>query len=166
MTKVINEHSVSYVERNLGQKEYAWHTSEKLTDFLGAHKVRMDVRSLDPGAFSFPYHFHHDAEELFVVLSGEMTLRKPEGLVVLHAGDVVFCEVGATGAHQFRNHSDAPCRYLDLVTVSSFDAAEYPDTGKIMNAKTRELYRKGESVGYLDGEQGVADLWSRLPSAE
>jgi hypothetical protein len=34
---------------------------------------------LDPGKFSFPYHFHRAAEELFVILSGEAILRFPEG---------------------------------------------------------------------------------------
>ncbi len=140
MTKVFNEHSVEYVERNFGQKEYAWHTREKLTGFLGAERVRMDVRSLDPGACSSPYPFHRNAEELFIVLSGEMALRRPEGLTVVRAGDIV--------------------------TVAAFDVAGYPETGKGMLSKPRERFRRGEPMDDLEGGQGVADVWADLEPTE
>jgi uncharacterized cupin superfamily protein len=33
-----------------------------------------NIKSLFPGKFSYPYHFHRNAEELFVILKGEGTL--------------------------------------------------------------------------------------------
>jgi uncharacterized cupin superfamily protein len=45
-----------------------------------------------------------------------MTLRTPDGLEALTTGDVVFFEMGESGAHQFYNHSLEPCTYLDIRT--------------------------------------------------
>jgi uncharacterized cupin superfamily protein len=166
MVKIFNENSISYVSRNMPLPEFSWHTGDKLKEFLGAKKVSMDVRSLDPGSYSFPYHFHYNAEEIFVILSGEMTLRSPEGLTILKQGDVAFFETGAGGAHQAHNHTDVPCRYLDIMTVSDMDVCEYPDTGKVLIMSTRNLFHKGPAMGYLEGEESIASIWAGLKPAE
>jgi uncharacterized cupin superfamily protein len=44
--------------------EFNWHTSEKLTEIAGSKRLRFDVRSLDPGKFSFPYHIHPVARRI------------------------------------------------------------------------------------------------------
>ncbi len=166
MPKVFNESTVPYVLRNRPVPQYSWHTTEKMDVFLGAKKVNMDIRALDPGAYSYPYHFHHNAEEIFVVLSGEMTLRTSEGLRVVRQGDVIFCETGAGSAHQMHNHSDAPCRYLDIVTRPDMDMAEYPDTGKVLVSTSDEMYRKGPAAEYFDDEENPARIWAGLKSID
>jgi len=45
------------------------------------------------------FHSHRFAEELFMVLSGSMTLRTLVGLEIITSGDLVFLEMGETGAH-------------------------------------------------------------------
>lgn len=57
---------------------------------LEPENLNFDVRRLDPGQYSAAYHFHHAAEEMFMIISGSGTLRTPEGLEVVDAGDVVF----------------------------------------------------------------------------
>jgi uncharacterized cupin superfamily protein len=42
-----------------------------------------DMRMLNPGQFSFPYHFHHNSEELMMVISGSMTMRSPDGFQIM-----------------------------------------------------------------------------------
>ena len=76
---------------------------------LESKNLNFDLRLLNPGQFSSPYHFHRNAEELFMVLSGSMTLRTPKGLEILKTGDLVFFEMGETGAHQVYNHDTEPC---------------------------------------------------------
>ncbi|WP_394340403.1 cupin domain-containing protein [Mariniphaga sediminis] len=71
--------------------------------------LNFDLRLLNPGQFSAPYHFHRHAEELFMVVSGTMTLRTPERLEIVNRGDIIFFEMGVTGAHQFYNHGSEPC---------------------------------------------------------
>lgn len=83
--------------------------------------LNFDLRMLNPRQFSAPYHFHRNAEELFVVMSGSMTLRATTGLEIVNFGDVVFCEMGDNGAHQFYNHTQEPCTYLDIRTFIGFD---------------------------------------------
>jgi uncharacterized cupin superfamily protein len=47
-----------------------------------------------------------------IVVSGEVTLRSPEGERVLTAGDTVCFPIGERGLHSMRNDSDEPARYL------------------------------------------------------
>ena len=139
--------------------EFNWHTSERLAEIAGSKHLRFDVRSLDPGKFSFPYHFHRAAEELFIILSGEATLRLPEGFEKVSQGDILFFEEGPTGAHQLHNHSDAPCVYVDLVTTFGIDVCEYPDSGKISILPYREIFETSSKVDYFKGEENVAAKW-------
>ena len=74
--------------------------------------LNFDLRLLNPGQFSAPYHFHRHAEELFMVVSGTMTLRTPERLEIVNRGDIIFFEMCVTGAHQFYNHGSEPCIIL------------------------------------------------------
>ena len=68
---------------------------------INPSNLNFDLRLLNPGQFSAPYHFHRNSEELFMVISGSMTLRTPEGLNIVTTGDLIFFEMGETGAHQF-----------------------------------------------------------------
>ena len=139
--------------------EFSWHTSARLSEITGSKHFRFDVRSLDPGKFSFPYHFHRAAEELFIVLSGEATLRSPQGFEKVSKGDIIFFEEGPTGAHQLHNHGGAPCVYVDLVTTSGIDVCEYPDSGKISILPYREIFETSSKVDYFKGEENVETKW-------
>lgn len=77
----------------------------QLRHVANSRRLAFDMRSLPPGQYSFPYHFHRNAEELMVLMSGSMTLRAAAGLRELSQGDIVFFEMGETGAHQFFNHT-------------------------------------------------------------
>jgi uncharacterized cupin superfamily protein len=58
-----------------------------------------DLRQLNPGQYSCPYHFHKYGEELFMIISGSATLITPAGLEIVENGDLTFFETGETGAH-------------------------------------------------------------------
>ena len=90
------------------------------------------VWELDPGASSGPYHVHHGTEELLLVLDGSPTLRTPDGERELARGEVVHFPVGADGAHQVLNRSDAPVRYLMVAAHSGADAIEYVDENEVV----------------------------------
>ncbi len=134
----------------------------RLSQQVDAKHLIFDVRQLRPGQFSFPYHFHRNSEELMMVISGEMTLRSPNGFEILQKGDIVFCELGEAGAHQFFNHSEEPCVYLDIRTQIGIDMAEYPDSGKINILPAREIYKKDAQVDYFQGEENIAEKWKAL----
>ena len=140
--------------------EFRWHTSPDLAKLAGAENLRLNVRSLDPGSYSYPYHFHHFAEEAFVILDGALTLRTPEGFQVLAAGDIAIFEKGPASAHQVYNHTATPCRYLDIVAAAAGgDVVQYPDTGKVMIGALRLILDGSQQRGYYDDEERVADHW-------
>lgn len=128
--------------------------------------LNFDLRLLNPGQFSAPYHFHRNAEELFMVLSGSMTLRTPNGLEVVNSGDLVFFEMGETGAHQFFNHNAEPCTYLDVRTFIGTDICEYPDSGKILLAPSFEIFDLESKVGYFKGEENVLEKWDEIKNCK
>jgi uncharacterized cupin superfamily protein len=124
--------------------------------------LNFDLRQLNPGQYNCPYHFHRHAEELFMIISGAATLRTPAGLEVVEAGDLLFFEMGETGAHQLYNHTEEPCVYLDIRTSVGFDVCEYPDSNKVNFIPTEEIFSKDSQVNYFDGEENVRDKWEQL----
>jgi quercetin dioxygenase-like cupin family protein len=70
-----------------------------------------------PGAGP-PLH-HHDFDEAFYVLEGELTFQLRDELVTARAGDLVFAPRGVP--HTFRNLSDAPARQLIVCTPAGFE---------------------------------------------
>ena len=88
------------------------------------------VYELGPGNFCV-YHFHHAAEELLVVLDGELTMQTEQGERLVQRGEVVIFPVGPVGAHGFRNDGGEPCRYLMASTRPSPEVVEYPELGQI-----------------------------------
>jgi uncharacterized cupin superfamily protein len=69
---------------------------------------------------------------------------------------VVAFPRGAEGAHQVRNDSDRPARYLMLSTVTDYEVAQYPDSGKIgilAPPDLRLMVRPESAVDYFEGEE-------------
>lgn len=129
---------------------------------LNPENLNFDLRQLNPGQYSTPYHFHRYAEELFMILSGTATLRTPKGLEAVNSGDMIFFEKGEKGAHQLYNNSHEPCVYLDIRTYIGYDIAEYPDSDKMLIAPSFEIFLKGSQAGYFDGEEYVKEKWQQI----
>jgi len=126
---------------------------------INPQNLNFDLRQLNPGQYSAPYHFHRFAEELFMIVSGSATLRTGKGFEIVNSGDIIFFEMGETGAHQLYNHTAEPCVYLDIRTFIGFDVCEYPDSNKILIAPSFEIFNKDSGVNYFDGEQNIQDKW-------
>jgi uncharacterized cupin superfamily protein len=129
---------------------------------INPQNLNFDLRQLNPGQYCAAYHFHRYAEELFMILSGSATLRTPDGLEIVESGDLIFFEMGESGAHQLYNHTTEPCIYLDVRTFVGFDVCEYPDSNKIFIAPTYEIFDKDSQRNYFDGEENVREKWEEL----
>jgi uncharacterized cupin superfamily protein len=136
--------------------------SPRLGEMVKSKYLVFDIRELDPGMYSFPYHFHRNSEEMMMILSGSFTLRTPEGFSIINKGELVFFEMGESGAHQFYNHGQVPCIYLDIRTTTGLDITEYPDSGKINIFPTKEIFEKHSKVDYNKGEENVKEIWNNL----
>jgi len=134
----------------------------RLKNGIKPEQLNFDLRQLNPEQYSAPYHFHRYAEELFMIVSGSATLRTPTGLYIVNAEDLMFFEIGETGAHQLFNHTSEPCVYLDIRTYIGYDVAEYPDSNKIFMAPSREIFNKDTQVNYFEGEENVKEKWEQL----
>jgi uncharacterized cupin superfamily protein len=99
-----------------------------------------------------------------MIISGSITLRKPDGFEVVSGGDLIFFEMGESGAHQFFNHTSEPCTYLDIRTYIGYDVCEYPDSDKILLAPSFEIFNKDSLSSYFEGENDVLGKWESIIS--
>lgn len=167
MTKIFKRNAIEFKEDPKKIDNYRLFTANpRLSTVTNSKNLVFDLRMLNPGQFSFPYHFHRNAEELMMVISGSMTLRSETGFEILSEGDIVFCEKGESGVHQFYNHSSEPCTYLDVRTFLGIDVTEYPDSGKINILPEYEIFEKESIVGYFKGEEKVAEKWNELKKGD
>ena len=115
----------------------------------------VNIFEIPPHQSAFPYHYHHNNEETFFILSGEGILRTPEGERTVKAGDLLFFPANASGAHKLTNSSDTEkLVYIDFDTVNEIDVTVYPDSDKIAiwGKDTNRVFRNADQVDYYDGE--------------
>jgi len=134
----------------------------RLGEITQSKHFMFDIRNLESGLYSFPFHFHHNSEELILILSGSMTLRTIDGLKIVNKNELVFFESGETSTHQFYNHSAEPCIYLDIRTTPGLDVVEYPDSGKVNISPLKLIFDKNTQVGYNKGEENISGIWKDL----
>jgi mannose-6-phosphate isomerase-like protein (cupin superfamily) len=72
-----------------------------------------------PADWEGPPLHHHDFDEAFYVLDGELTFQVGEARLTVGQGDLAFAPRGVE--HTLANLSDAPARYLLLCTPAGFE---------------------------------------------
>ncbi len=98
----------------------------------GATLTGLSVYELSPGERNWPYHFELSEEEWVLVIFGEVTVRTPNGDVVLRAGDTFCFPPGPAGAHAMRNDTSAVTRFAMPSLIARLgDATVYPDSNKL-----------------------------------
>ena len=116
---------------------------------LGAELIGCSVYEIGPGKRLWPYHYHLGNEEWLIVVSGTPTLRTPDGLRELRAGDVVGFPDGEAGAHTLANESEAAAR-VAVFSTRRPGIVVYPDSDKI--GMWRKYFRSSDAVDYWHGE--------------
>lgn len=98
---------------------------------LGARQLGCNLFTVAVGKRAFPFHNHHAAEELFIIIAGRGEFRLGKTIRDVSAGDMILCPAGGTDtAHQIRNNGTVELRYLAISSKPSVDIIEYPDSGK------------------------------------
>ena len=134
----------------------------------GGERLGASLFEVEPGNACFPLHWHSNNEEMLIVLSGQPSLRTPDGERVLDEGEVVAFPVGEAGAHQVVNRSDGTARFLIVSEMNAVDLNGYPDTGKVLATNRAPggrpvegskflSFREADAVDYLDGEPTPSD---------
>jgi quercetin dioxygenase-like cupin family protein len=77
------------------------------------------VENVAPPRWGGPFLHRHDFDEGFYVLEGELVFQVEDELFTRRAGEFSFAPRGV--AHTFANHTDAPARYLLIITPAGFE---------------------------------------------
>jgi quercetin dioxygenase-like cupin family protein len=80
-------------------------------------QVSMIETAPAPGV-SPPLH-HHEFDESFYVMEGELTFRVEDEIITAGPGELIFAPRGVP--HTFANLSDAPARQLIVCTPAGFE---------------------------------------------
>jgi uncharacterized cupin superfamily protein len=131
----------------------------RLAQGTAARKLGASYDELAPGKCGCPYHLHHAQEEMFIVLSGQGTLRVAGERLPIRPGDVIFIPPGPDHPHQILNTGTEPLKYLSISTRDTPEICEYPDSGKFLATANGDptrpfeaLQRSGQDLDYWDGE--------------
>jgi quercetin dioxygenase-like cupin family protein len=83
--------------------------------FAGRKILRCGMAEFAPGCYAHEGEEHvHESDEVFVVLTGEMTVPITDGpSEIVRAGDFVL--VAAGEQHHVTNHTQLPCRAMYLI---------------------------------------------------
>ncbi len=123
-------------------------------------KLGFHMESLNPGAFSCPYHFHHLEEELFIVFKGSAMVRQENEFYEINEGDLVVFKTGI--AHQFYNHTNSPFVFFALSNKEPNEICEYPDSQKLWNRKDKKLFQNGAEIeDYWKDEERPEKHWPK-----
>lgn len=127
---------------------------------LGAELIGASLWEVPPGEAAYPYHFHYADEEVVIVISGRPSLRTPQGTRELEEGEALRFPLGEEGAHQIVNRTEETATFLAISSSGRPDVVVYPDSDKIgvgerlpKGGGLRAFFRRGDGVGYFDGER-------------
>lgn len=89
-----------------------------LTSDLSGKQISV-TDSVSPSQSGPPRHIHHDADETFVILTGEIGFWLDGRTQICGAGTSIFIPRGTP--HTFLVLSDAPSRHLVIMTPGGFE---------------------------------------------
>jgi uncharacterized cupin superfamily protein len=107
-----------------------------------------------PGKSNFPFHAHSAQWEMYLIVSGNGTVRDKDGSTNVVAGDAFI--FGPDEPHQITNSGDVDLIYYVIADNPIGESAYYPDSKKWKANKTSAADRvviKGRETDYFDGEE-------------
>ena len=142
--------------RQIGKGERFSAKRGRIGTALGMKKIGCGMVVLQPGKRAWPFHEHYGAEEFFIILEGEGSIRFGDDTFPVRSGDCIFTPPGKGTAHQIVNTSDAELRYLALSSMDDPELCYYPDSGKYGAYSFRDDV---EPTRILVHESGATDYW-------
>ncbi len=122
-------------------------------DLAKRHPFDLAWVRIPKGKTYCPYHSHSAESELYLVVSGQGSIRDKSGSTIVSAGDAFF--YGPGEAHQLTNASDEDFVYYVIADNPRGDSCYYPDSGKwaVATEGSDERIVKGKETDYFDGEE-------------
>jgi uncharacterized cupin superfamily protein len=123
-------------------------------DLSKRHAFDLEWNRVPPGKRNFPYHSHSAQWELYLIISGEGSVRHKDGTTEAVAGNAfVF---GPDEPHQLINSGKEDLVFYVIADNPIGDSAYLPDSGKWKVSKSSAADRvviKGEEIDWFDGEE-------------
>jgi len=122
-------------------------------DLTKRHPFDLALERVPKGKTVCPYHSHSAESELYLVVSGQGSIRDKDGSTIVTAGDAFI--FGPGEAHQLANAGEEDFVYYVIADNPRGDSCYYPDSGKfaVMKEGSDEVIVKGTDVDYFDGEE-------------
>ncbi|MCX6955266.1 MAG: cupin domain-containing protein [Verrucomicrobia bacterium] len=117
--------------------------------WAGGHPFDVQIRRIPPGAAICPFHSHLAQWEIFVVQSGNGTVRAGSETHMVKTGEVFVHPPGEP--HQLTNTGSTDLEVLIVADNPQLDGCHYPDSNK-WALRPGKIFRLTE-VGYFDGEE-------------
>ena len=123
-------------------------------DLSKRHPFDLEWNRVPPGKINFPYHAHSAQWELYLIISGEASVRHKDGTAEVVAGDAFI--FGPDEPHQLINSGEEGLVYYVIADNPIGESCYYPDSGKWRVNKSSVKDRpviKGQETDYFDGEE-------------
>ena len=122
-------------------------------DLTKRHPFDLALERVPKGKTVCPYHSHSAESELYLVVSGQGSIRDKNGSTIVIAGDAFY--FGPGEAHQLANAGEDDFVYYVIADNPRGDSCYYPDSGKFAVTKedSAEVIVKGTEVDYFEGEE-------------
>lgn len=149
----INIADVSATHKNEHEK-YEYYKKD-LVPRKHAKQSCISIYEVPPGKAAYPYHYHTQNEESFLILEGKGRLTTPEGDRDVSKGDFLFFPANESGAHILVNTSESETLvYIDFDTKNEMNVAVYPESGKIgvYGQNHFHVFKLSDEVDYYHGE--------------
>ncbi len=133
--------------------------SKEISKALGAgrnvwpqsgHPFDLSLVRVPPGKSVCPFHSHTAQHELFVILSGEGTVRAGDERHAIKAGDALMHPPGE--AHQIINTGSEDLVFYVVADNPPVDIFHYPDSGK-WGFRPHGKFFRTTAAEYFDGEE-------------
>jgi uncharacterized cupin superfamily protein len=128
---------------------------------IGSTGIGVMLHVVEPGKKAFPFHAHHQTQELFVILEGEGTYRFGKDSYPVKAGDVLAAPTGGPeAAHQIINTGTKTLKYLGIsANPGGGDVVEYPDSNKFAVSSRFDWETGKGGVRYIGRQETSLDYW-------
>jgi uncharacterized cupin superfamily protein len=122
-------------------------------DLTKRHSFDLALERVPKGKTVCPYHSHSAESELYLVVSGQGSIRDKDGPTIVTAGDAFF--FGPGEAHQLANAGEEDFVYYVIADNPRGDTCHYPDSGKfsVWKEGNEEVIVKGTETDYFEGEE-------------
>ena len=111
----------------------------------------LEWNRIPPGKSNFPMGGHSAQWEMYLIVSGNGSVRDKGGTTKVAAGDAFI--FGPNESHQITNTSDADLIYYVIADNPVGESCYYPDSNKWLVRSPERRFLRSEPLDYLDGEE-------------